>query len=77
MEQVHKNLLGRPVAFVPAAFCEKGYIDEGAPTVRGEVVAVNEKRHTFRVKYIVGGRPYLETFNLAQIGQEVTVCGRK
>lgn len=77
MEQVQHKLLGKTVAFVPAAFCVKGYIDEDAPTVRGEVVAVHVPHHTFAVKYTMGGGSYLETFNLAQIGQEVTICGRK
>lgn len=77
MEQGQHELLGRTVAFVPAAFCAKGYIDEGAPVVRGEVVTVNVPHHTFTAKYGMFGRSYLEMFNLAQIGQEVTVCGRK
>ena len=71
------ELLGSTVAFCPAAFCEKGYVDEGAPIVRGEVKSVNEPHHTFTVEYVMGGNTYLETFNLAQIGQEVTICGRK
>lgn len=71
------ELLGSTVAFCPAAFCEKGYVDEDAPHVRGEVKSVNKPHHTFTAEYTMGGNTYLETFNLAQIGQEVTICGRK
>lgn len=71
------ELLGSTVAFCPAAFCEKGYVDEDAPIVRGEVKSVNKPHHTFTAEYTMGENTYLETFNLAQIGQEVTICGRK
>lgn len=70
------ELLGSTVAFCPAAFCEKGYVEENAPTVRGKIKSVNKPHHIFTVEYTMGGVTYLETFNLSQIGQEVTLCGR-
>ena len=70
------ELMGSRVTFCPASFCEHGYVEENAPRAKGVVVAVNKKYHTFTVKYPMGGREFLETFNFAQLGGEVTVCGK-
>lgn len=73
-----KDLIGRPVSFVPCcAFKKEKYMADDAKPVRGVIEYVNEEHGWFRCKYHAGNEVQHECFKECDIGTAVTLLGRR
>lgn len=68
--------VGQKVRFDPlASVCGDGAKEFRGETIDGTVVYVNEPHKWFSVEYMKAGLKFRHSFNFADIGGAVTVCG--
>lgn len=73
------GLIGREVAFMPyhVKDTNNGTRKFGEITVRGVIDYVNEQHGYFAIAYRAGSSKQHECFKLRDIGEDVTLTGRK